>query len=225
MIRAAPESASRDRNDIFLAFSARKQSARRRRRRESRRSCVPALANANAGSTWMGNCCGASFRPLAVRAGRRVESLAEILVSKLFRRQVSQEHSDRTANGSTPKKCTRRWSGSDASVAKKLRSAKGECFDLDTLFDRLNELYFESALSRPRLGWSRALSSSLLGHYDPPITHCPEPGFGFPADAALGGRVRSVPRDASYRFPVELRSGRRHIHTRPFRAAENCSWL
>lgn len=151
-----------------------------------------------------------------------VESLAEILVSKLFRRQVSQEHSDRY----------REWVNTEEVHAEMVRlrrergrksfaPAKGECFDLDTLFDRLNELYFESALSRPRLGWSLALSSSLLGHYDPPH------------HAIVLNRVLDSPQMPPLvvefvlyhemlhiRFPVELRSGRRHIHTRPFRAAE-----
>ena len=151
-----------------------------------------------------------------------VESLAEILVSKLFRHKVSAEHSDRY----------REWVNTEEVHGEMVRlrrergrksfaPAQGECFDLDTLFDRLNELYFESALSRPRLGWSRALSSSLLGHYDPPhhaiVLNRVLDSAQMPplvVEFILYHEMLHI------RFPVELRSGRRHIHTRPFRAAE-----
>lgn len=151
-----------------------------------------------------------------------VEALAEILVSKLFRHKVGSEHSDRY----------REWVNTEEVHGEMVRlrrergrksfaPAQGACFDLGILFDRVNEQYFEAALNRPKLGWSRGLSSSLLGHYDPPH------------HAIVLNRVLDSPEMPPLvvefvmyhemlhiRFPVELHSGRRHIHTRPFRAAE-----
>jgi predicted metal-dependent hydrolase len=37
------------------------------------------------------------------------------------------------------------------------------------MFDRLNRLYFEGALRRPRIGWSRRAWRSQLGSFDPAL--------------------------------------------------------
>lgn len=151
-----------------------------------------------------------------------VESLAEILVSKLFRQTPPQEHSDRY----------REWVNTDEIHGEMVRlrrergrksfaPAFGLCHDLDALFDRLNQDFFQGSLSRPRLGWSRAASASLLGHYDPPH------------HAIVLNRLLDRPEIPSsvvefvlyhemlhILHPVELRNGRRHIHTRAFRSDE-----
>ena len=43
---------------------------------------------------------------------------------------------------------------------------RGECHDLDLLFDRVNGEYFGGRLSRPRLAWSRRLTHRKFGHYE-----------------------------------------------------------
>lgn len=151
-----------------------------------------------------------------------VESLAEILVSKLFRQRPAQEHSDRYREWVNTEEVhdemvrLRRERG-----RKSFSPASGRCHDLEPLFDRLNLQYFQGALSRPRLGWSRAASATLLGHYDPPhhaivlnrLLDSPE----IPAlvvEFVLYHEMLHI------LHPVELRGGRRHIHTRPFRADE-----
>lgn len=151
-----------------------------------------------------------------------VEALAEILVSKLFRRKASPEFSERY----------REWVNTDRihGEMSRLRRERGRksfappqglCFDLDCLFDQINCAYFEGKLAKPRLGWSRTVSSTLLGHYDPPH------------GTIVLNRVLDTPQTPSVAVefilyhemlhilhPIELRSGRRHIHTRAFRAAE-----
>ena len=94
-------------------------------------------------------------------------SLACILLSKLLREPV-------------PAECRRRYREyvSRDDVQRTLRAAraergrkrmgppKGRYYDLDELFERLNERYFKGALARPRLGWSPRASRRRLGHYD-----------------------------------------------------------
>src|SRR5262249_29487655 len=46
-------------------------------------------------------------------------------------------------------------------------SPRGEHFDLDEMFDGLNEKYFESALQKPRIGWSSRSWRRQFGCYDP----------------------------------------------------------
>jgi hypothetical protein len=151
-----------------------------------------------------------------------VESLAEILVSKLFRQPPAQEHSDRYRDWVNTEEVhgemvrLRRERG-----RKSFAPATGQCHDLDALFDRLNREYFQGSLSRPRLGWSRGASATLLGHYDPPhhaivlnrlldMPEIPPPVVEF----VLYHEMLHV------LHPVELRGGRRHIHTRAFRIDE-----
>lgn len=151
-----------------------------------------------------------------------IESLAEILVSKLFRQAPAQEHSDRYREWVNTEEVhnemvrLRRERG-----RKSFAPAFGLCHDLDALFDRLNHEYFQGLLSRPRLGWSRGASATLLGHYDPPH------------HAIVLNRLLDSPdipplvvefvlyhEMLHILHPVELRNGRRHIHTRAFRVDE-----
>jgi hypothetical protein len=92
---------------------------------------------------------------------------------------------------------------------------------LEALFRELNARYFQGELPLPHLGWSRRASRTLLGHYDP--VH----------NAVVLSRVLDrpcVPVDAvryvlfhemlHVRYPAEHRQGRRCIHTKEFREAE-----
>lgn len=151
-----------------------------------------------------------------------VESLAEILVSKLFHQTPPQEHSGRYRDWVNTEEVhgemvrLRRERG-----RKSFSSAFGQCHDLEALFDRLNREYFQDKLSRPRLGWSRGASSTLLGHYDPShhaivlnrLLDKPEIPAGV-VEFVLYHEMLHI------QHPVELRGGRRHIHTRAFRIDE-----
>ncbi|MBW4631142.1 MAG: M48 family peptidase [Iphinoe sp. HA4291-MV1] len=47
-----------------------------------------------------------------------------------------------------------------------VENAKGKCYDLNQLFDKVNHEYFASSLVKPRLIWSRIHTYSKLGHYE-----------------------------------------------------------
>jgi hypothetical protein len=154
--------------------------------------------------------------------GEVLESLAEILMAKLFRHKVSDEHSTRY----------REWVNSEAVHNEMVRlrrergrksfaPAGGAHYDLDQMFDRLNADYFSGQLSRPKLGWSRGASSTLLGHYDPPhhaivLNRVLDSGE-MPAAVVEFVLYHEM---LHIRFPVVLRDGKRHIHTRAFRVEE-----
>jgi hypothetical protein len=46
------------------------------------------------------------------------------------------------------------------------RGARGVHFDLELLFDQVNQEYFGGALVQPRLSWSARKSRHILGRYD-----------------------------------------------------------
>ena len=99
---------------------------------------------------------------------------------------------------------------------------RGDCYDLQAIFEELNQAYFHGLMAQPLLGWSRRPSRVMLGHYDP--SH----------NAIILSRLLDspgVPRLAveyilfhemlHLRFPVEHRGARRCVHTREFKDAEN----
>jgi hypothetical protein len=45
-------------------------------------------------------------------------------------------------------------------------AARGEVYDLNDIFDRINLQYFRGEVKRPKLFWSRSLTRRKFGHYD-----------------------------------------------------------
>jgi predicted metal-dependent hydrolase len=155
--------------------------------------------------------------------GSVIQAIAHILLSKVYRRNIEREHSTRyrryiSSHDITQKaQLLRQIRG-----RKRVESAQGRTYDLETIFDRLNSRFFHGLLARPRMAWSRGLSRNRLGHYDP--AH----------NAIVVSRVfdhtRVPPAAVEYivyhemlhlKYPVKLRGSRRCIHSREFQAEEN----
>ena len=49
---------------------------------------------------------------------------------------------------------------------KRLTSAKGEVYDLEEIFQRMNATYFENSIEKPILSWSQKKTYRILGHHD-----------------------------------------------------------
>ena len=151
-----------------------------------------------------------------------LRSIAHILLAKMYRRPIEQQHAARyrryVSGRAIMKKAhlVRQMRG-----RKLLRSAKGHVYDLDAIFDDLNVRFFHGLLGRPRMSWSQTGTRSVLGHYDP--AH----------NAIIISRVfdhSAVPRQAleyivyhemlHLKHPVKLRGRRRCVHSAEFRAEE-----
>jgi hypothetical protein len=151
-----------------------------------------------------------------------LEALAEILLSKLFRKPVPRASNDRYR-----RYLNRRDVRRSLDLVRQIRGRKqvehpqGRAYDLDQMFDDLNFRYFFGLMARPRLGWSPNASRTLLGHYDP--SH----------NAIVLSRILDrpdMPRIAveyvlyhemlHLRHPAEHRGGRRCVHTPAFKEAE-----
>lgn len=95
------------------------------------------------------------------------KALAFILVAKLLRKKVPpvarQIYSGFIKTQEIREKATEN---------KKLRgrkiitSAQGNFYDLDEIFDELNENYFKNSLPKPVLTWSSRKTYRILGHHD-----------------------------------------------------------
>jgi hypothetical protein len=151
-----------------------------------------------------------------------LEALAHILIGKLYRRPVARAYSYRYRLY-----LNRRDVRRQLHLLRQLRGRKfvsgpaGIHRDLDRIFEQLNAEYFDGLLGRPRLGWSRTASRSMLGHFDP--SH----------NAIIISRIfdrEEVPEAAleyvlfhemlHLRYPVDHQGAKRKVHTRQFRAAE-----
>ena len=151
-----------------------------------------------------------------------LEALAEILLSKLFRRPVPPASNDRYR-----RYLNRRDVRRSLDLVRQIRGRKrvehpqGRHYDLQQMFDELNFRYFFGLMACPRLGWSPNASRTLLGHYDP--SH----------NAIVLSRIldrADTPRLAveyvlfhemlHLCHPAEHRGARRCVHTKDFKEAE-----
>lgn len=151
-----------------------------------------------------------------------LEAIAHILLAKIYRKPIQPLHSTRY----------RRYVSSHDVAAKahllrqvrgrkQIASARGTVYDLDAIFEALNQRFFYGLLARPQMTWSRARARNSLAHYDP--AH----------NAIVVSRVfdhARVPRYAidyivyhemlHLKHPVKLRGSRRCVHGPEFQAEE-----
>jgi predicted metal-dependent hydrolase len=151
-----------------------------------------------------------------------LQAIAHILLAKMYRKPVEPVHATRY----------RRYiSGQDISRKahllrqmrgrKRIESAQGQTYNLEKVFDDLNQRFFYGLLTRPRMTWSRDHARNRLGHYDP--AH----------NAIVVSRVFDDPRVPCFaveyivyhemlhlKHPVKLRGSRRCVHSAEFQAEE-----
>jgi Protein of unknown function DUF45 len=98
------------------------------------------------------------------------ESAAAILLSRMYRRKTPREFLDAyrefTYSPATRDQLTNLRRSRGRRIAER---PAGKIHDLAPLFDQLNRDYFEGALRRPRIGWSRRPWRRTLGSFDPAL--------------------------------------------------------
>jgi hypothetical protein len=151
-----------------------------------------------------------------------LKAIVHILLAKIYRKPIETGHATRyrkhvSSHDMTQKAhLVRQMRG-----RKRIASAQGHVYDLDELFEDLNQRFFFGLLARPQMTWSRDESRNSLGHYDP--AH----------NAIVVSRIfdnRRVPRYAveylvyhemlHLKHPVKLRGSRRCVHGPEFQAEE-----
>ena len=151
-----------------------------------------------------------------------MEALAFILLGKLYRKDIPRLYGHRYRLYLNRKDVRRQ-----AQLVRQIRGRKfisgpqGQLHNLEEIFERLNQRFFDGLLGRPQLGWSRNASRHQLGHFDP--SH----------NAIVISRVFDRPRTPllaleyvmfhemlHLRFPVDHSKVRRCVHTTEFKAAE-----
>ena len=151
-----------------------------------------------------------------------IEAIAHILLAKIYRKPIQPVHSTRyrryvSSHDMTAKAHLLR----QARGRKHIASPQGFFYDLDQIFEDLNQRFFYGLLARPQMTWSRIRARNSLAHYDP--AH----------NAIVVSRVfdhAQVPRYAidyivyhemlHLKHPVKLRGSRRCVHGPEFQAEE-----
>jgi hypothetical protein len=150
------------------------------------------------------------------------EALAHILLRKLYRKPIPRIYSHRYRLY-----LNRRDMRRQMHLVKQIRGRKfisgprGQCRDLEEVFEGLNRGFFEGLLGRPQLGWSRRISRAMLGHFDPShnaiiISRI----FDSEKAPLLALEYVMFHEMLHLRYPVDHNGARRRVHTREFREAE-----
>ena len=159
---------------------------------------------------------------LAAAPAPVMEALAYILLGKLYRKPVARLHQHRYRLY-----LNRRDMRHRAHLVRQIRGRKflsgpkGAVYDLEEIFERLNGQFFDGLLGMPRLGWSRGVSRSMLGHFDPShnaiiISRI----FDQAGRPQLALEYVMFHEMLHLQYPVDHHGARRRVHTKEFREAE-----
>ena len=153
---------------------------------------------------------------------RVLESIAHILLAKIFRKPIEKKHVAQyrryvaSHEVSAKAHLVRQVRG-----RKRITSPNGSVYHLEEIFEDLNRRFFHGLLARPQMTCSQIKSRWSLAHYDP--SH----------NAIVVSRVFDHPRVPKYaleyivyhemlhlKHPVKLRGSRRCVHGKDFQAEE-----
>lgn len=150
------------------------------------------------------------------------KALAFILVAKLLRKKVpplaAQIYQSFVKSGEMQQKAIE---NKRARGRKIITSSKGNVYDLDEIFRRLNQTYFGDSIEKPTLSWSARKTYRILGHHD--STHRTIIISRSLDDVKIPNYVVEFVvfhEMLHILHPTTLRSGRRYNHTPQFRRDE-----
>ena len=151
-----------------------------------------------------------------------LHAIAHILLAKLYRKEIEARHATRYR-----RYLGRRDVSGKAHLIRQQRGRKillasrGRHYDLEKIFEDLNQRFFHGLLARPLMTWSRHASRQSLGHYDP--AH----------NTIVVSRIFDRPDMPSYaveylvyhemlhlKHPVKLNGSRRCVHPKAFQNEE-----
>ncbi|HEY0430118.1 MAG TPA: SprT-like domain-containing protein [Pyrinomonadaceae bacterium] len=94
-------------------------------------------------------------------------ALAFILIAKLLQKKIPADAQKIYSNFiKTQEIQDKAQENKRARGRKIITSAKGEVYDLNLIFERVNLLYFQNQIPKPVLSWSTRKTYRILGHHD-----------------------------------------------------------
>jgi len=151
-----------------------------------------------------------------------LHAIAHILLAKLYRKEIDRQHNARYRRYVTSHEVRhktdliRTLRGS-----KRITTTKGRMYDLDEVFETLNQKFFHGLMARPQLTWSDHNARRMLGHYDPAHnTIVISRVFDRPTTPRFAVEYLLYHEMLHLKHPVKMRGSRRCVHTPEFMAEE-----
>jgi len=151
-----------------------------------------------------------------------LHAIAHILLAKLYRKEIEARHATRYR-----RYLGRRDVSGKAHLVRQQRgrkillSARGRHYDLEKVFEDLNQRFFHGLLARPLMTWSRHASRQSLGHYDPAHNTIVISRIFDRADMPSYAVEYLVYHEMLHlKHPVKLNGSRRCVHPKAFQDEE-----
>lgn len=95
------------------------------------------------------------------------KALAYILVAKLLRKKVPAQARQVYSNYVKSHEIQTQAQENKRTRGKKIiTSSKGAVYDLEGIFEKINQIYFQNSIPKPVLTWSARKTFRILGHHD-----------------------------------------------------------
>jgi hypothetical protein len=151
-----------------------------------------------------------------------IRAIAHILLAKLYKKPIDPTHNLRFKRFTTSAAVSRQTELiRHARGSKRYTGPQGHFYNLDEIFDSLNERFFHSLLGRPDLTWSESVARRSLGHYDAAHnTIVVSRVFDRPSSPRYAVEYLLYHEMLHLKHPVRMRGVRRCVHSREFKADE-----
>jgi hypothetical protein len=151
-----------------------------------------------------------------------IRAIAHILLAKLYRKPIEPSHNVRFKRFTTSAVVTRQTELiRHARGNKRYSGPQGHYYNLEELFDSLNERFFGGLLGRPELTWSEGMARRSLGHYDAAHnTIVVSRVFDRPSSPRYAVEYLLYHEMLHLKHPVRMRGLRRCVHSSEFKADE-----
>jgi predicted metal-dependent hydrolase len=150
------------------------------------------------------------------------QAIAHILLAKLYRKDISPAHASRYRRFTTSAEISKQAEHiRQTRGRKRISSAQGNYYDLDEVFEVLNQRFFHGLMARPTLTWSTHHARRMLGHYDAAHnTIVVSKVFDRACTPRAAVEYLLYHEMLHLKHPVKVKAGRRCVHSREFQADE-----
>lgn len=151
-----------------------------------------------------------------------LRAIAHILLAKLYRKPIDKTHNLRYKRFQYSEAVARQTEQIRSTRgAKRWLGPEGRYYNLNEVFDTLNERFFHNLLGRPNLTWSEHYARRQLGHYDAAHnTIVVSRVFDRPSSPRYAIEYLLYHEMLHLKHPVKVHGTRRCVHGAAFRGDE-----
>jgi hypothetical protein len=151
-----------------------------------------------------------------------LRAIAHILLAKLYKKPIDPGHNHRYKRFASSAAVTRQTELiRGARGSKRYSGPQGRYYNLEEVFDSLNDRFFHGLMGRPELTWSEHNAKRSLGHYDAAHnTIVVSRVFDRPSSPRYAVEYLLYHEMLHLKHPVKMNGIRRCVHSREFKVEE-----